>query len=366
MRDNRDLVWHGLAHPGRPGTGGVAAPALGTNLEAWVDVKSRVHGERLHSEDDFRTAVTAAAEVAASHAPDAPRARVAAACAAAESELRAVDALFSAGCDGPPVCAALTRARHAVADLGVALHGEGAAAKDEREASRFAALDAQFSDIEIAAHMPSSQPQPWPTRQTLHRARHRLVERLEALRREASPRLARRRSRRELTALAVLAAALGAGVAFAIRPPVWRVQYFPSTRLVDPVASDLTLDVGGNWGEGSPHDGVPRDNFASRWESCMVLQRPVEIDFRLESDDGSRLAVDDTVVIEQWREQRSTTVVAHVHLAAGTHSLRVEHFEKGGLASLSLRAQFDDRGGFRLLPRSLLRAPRPGPVPCPL
>jgi len=297
-------------------------------------------------------------------APHAAGARVASACAAAEAELRAVDALLSAGCDGPPVCSALARASHAIGDLDAALHERTEGSPGEPDSPDAGALDVDFSSIATAARLPLPEPDLWPPRRVLYRARHELAARFELLRREMSPKPRGRRWRRVLVALAILAPALAVGASLATRPPVWRVEYFRTSRLVDPVASDLTLDIGGSWGDGPPHEGVPSDDFSARWETCMVLERPVDIDFRLESDDGSRLLIDDKVVIDQWKEQAASTATAQAHLTAGTHALRVEHFERRGVAELSLRARFDGRGGFGPLPRRLLRAPRPPPAGC--
>jgi len=326
----------------------------------------RAGGQIPFGANDSRTAAAWPGRRPTCSALDVVRAKDASACGAAEAELRAVDALLSAGCDGPPVCSALVRACHAVGNLDAALHAGAEGLAGDPNSSGIGALHVDFSRIETAARLPYPEPDRWPSRRVLYRARHELARRLELLRREALHKHARRRSRGALVALAVVALGLAVGAALAMRPPVWRVEYFRTPRLVDPVASDLTLDVGGDWGEGPPHDGVPSNDFSSRWETCMVLERPVDIDFRLESDDGSRLLIDDKVIIDQWKEQSASTATARAHLTAGTHALRVEHFELGGIAELSLRARFDGHGGFGPLPRTLLHAPGPAPASgCP-
>src|ERR1019366_3170635 len=162
-------------------------------------------------------------------------------------------------------------------------------------------------------------------------------------------------------ALAVVVAIGGAAVVH--RRPVWRVVYFRTTLLAEPVASDLSANLGDNWGYGSPHRDVPSDGFSARWETCMVLDRPHAFEFVLGSDDGARLFVDDQMLVGQWKNQEYTEQSASVELGAGKHGMRVEHFDSGGPAELTLRARIDGKGPPRPLPRSFLRAPGHGAGP---
>jgi hypothetical protein len=294
---------------------------------------------------------------------------------AAEGELRALDAILASTEGGPPACSALLRTWYALAvvdasrrrssvpsyaDFLEALGQEDVAGAWVGEHSLDVAGRRELV-LAISPLLPRSE---WPNDRDVLRQRNALVSWWHQLRGQMRERHPRRLSWGIALAACFVAAVLSVGVAMAIRPPVWRVQFFRTPNLIDPVASDLTVDIGGHWGLGSPHYAVPEDNFSSRWESCMVLDRPHNVVFRLGSDDGSRLAIDGKSVIDQWRGQPYTEQTATVLMAAGVHYVRVEHFELTGTADLSLRARFEGNPTFRALPRTMLRAPRPGPTPC--
>jgi hypothetical protein len=292
-------------------------------------------------------------------------------------ELRALDALLACTGGGPPVCASLLRAWHAVALLDAALHDRPASSHAEfleRLASGdlgatpgggARALDAVDPDgvvASIALPRPAHVAPPHAT--VLQRQRDALAAWCRDLEAQVDARHRRPVSRRALAAVGVAAVLLVVAIALAWRPPVWRVEYYRTESLVDPIASDFTRSVGGHWGTGSPHAGVPEDGFSSRWETCLVLGRPTDIVFRLGSDDGSRLAIDEHPIIDQWRPQPYSEQTAEVSLAAGVHSVRVEHFDASGDADLVLLAQVDRRGAFGALPRALLHAPRGRSTAC--
>jgi hypothetical protein len=299
---------------------------------------------------------------------------------AAQGELRALDAILASTDGGPPAASALLRAWYALAVLDAALGQSSVPSYADflealgREDAGTAWVGEHSLDVAgrralvVAISRPALPRREWPSDRDVLRQRNALVSWWLELQGQVRERHLRRpswRTRWRIVLAACFAVAvLSVGMALALRPPVWRVQFFRTPNLVDPVASDLTVDIGGHWGLGSPHYAVPEDDFSSRWESCMVLDRPHDVVFRLGSDDGSRLAIDGRNVIDQWKGQPYTEQMASVRLAAGVHYVRVEHFELTGTADLSLRARFEGDPAFRAVPRTMLRAPRPGPTPC--
>jgi hypothetical protein len=295
--------------------------------------------------------------------------------AAAGRELRALDALLaSSDGSGPPVCSSLLRAWYEVASLAWALGRdekldyrdfiEGVERGDPLAGpvGELVAADRLVRRVIEAGAFPPSSADEWPARRAVLRYRRALVRWWAHLEKQVRSRGGPDRRRRAATAVVLLALPLAALLLH--RPPVWRVVYFRTTRLVDPVASDLTASLGGNWGVGSPHRDVPSDGFSARWETCLVLDRPHAFEFVLGSDDGSRLVIDDQTVVDQWNDQSYTEKTGSVTLGAGSHRVRVEHFDSGGNADLSLSARIDGKGAARPLPRSLLRAPGQRDAPC--
>jgi hypothetical protein len=58
--------------------------------------------------------------------------------------------------------------------------------------------------------------------------------------------------------------------------------------------------------------------------------------FRLGSDDGSRLWVGETLVVDQWQDQDYTQRTGSIWLPAGWHTVRVQYYQRGGNARVSL------------------------------
>jgi glucose/arabinose dehydrogenase len=90
-----------------------------------------------------------------------------------------------------------------------------------------------------------------------------------------------------------------------------------------------------NWGSGGPDTGVGTDNFSARWTGNFDFPAG-EQTFTATSDDGVRLWVDDALLIDGWRDQGPTTYTATKALASGVHSVRVEYYERGAGALISV------------------------------
>ena len=96
-----------------------------------------------------------------------------------------------------------------------------------------------------------------------------------------------------------------------------------------------------NWADKSPAAAVPVDNFSAVFSMTHVFAAGT-YQWTVNSDDGFQLLVDGVVVpgLDGWIEQSadSKTYTGHVTLTAGTHTITVRYFEKGGLASLKVSA----------------------------
>ncbi|MFD3533299.1 lectin [Streptomyces sp. NPDC058664] len=76
--------------------------------------------------------------------------------------------------------------------------------------------------------------------------------------------------------------------------------------------------------------------------------------FRLTSDDGSRLWIDDQLVIDHGGLHGADPKDATIDLTAGHHSLRIEHFERDGGQQLTLAWKPPGASGFAVVPNSAL------------
>jgi hypothetical protein len=91
-----------------------------------------------------------------------------------------------------------------------------------------------------------------------------------------------------------------------------------------------------DWGGGGPGNGVPNDNFSVRWTGTFGFDS-AEYRFILTGDDGIRLDVDGSRLIDAWRDQAPTEYAGTRFLSGGNHQLRMEFYENGGGAVARLR-----------------------------
>jgi hypothetical protein len=76
--------------------------------------------------------------------------------------------------------------------------------------------------------------------------------------------------------------------------------------------------------------------------------------FRLTSDDGSRLFIDNSMVINHDGLHGPTSMEGTVTLTAGYHALRIEHFERAGGQQLTLEWRTPGSSSFAIVPNSAL------------
>ena len=125
----------------------------------------------------------------------------------------------------------------------------------------------------------------------------------------------------------------------AIPPDHWTAEYFANAALALPAVR--TEDEGAGflqhaWGYGSPA-GLPPNDFSARYTRTITLTAPGRYRFFVLTDDGARLWVDGTLVIDAWRGMAEPTIFTTVQdLGAGSHTLRFEWFNGDGPATARL------------------------------
>jgi LysM repeat protein len=119
-------------------------------------------------------------------------------------------------------------------------------------------------------------------------------------------------------------------------PGRWLGVYYNNATLSGPaIFARDDADLNFNWGTGGPGNGVPEDNFSVVWTREGYWQAG-NYRFLLTVDDGARVYVDNTLVLDVWRVQPATNYFADVNIPAGNHTIRVEYFEAGDVASIAL------------------------------
>ena len=104
----------------------------------------------------------------------------------------------------------------------------------------------------------------------------------------------------------------------------------------DVTRDDAAIDF--DWGQGSPDPRISKDWFSVRWTRNLWLDTGVWR-FTMTTDDGVRLWVDNTLVIDEWHDQPAMTYIADAALGAGYHIIRMEYYDSLGWAVARLSYQ---------------------------
>ncbi len=148
-----------------------------------------------------------------------------------------------------------------------------------------------------------------------------------------------------------------AGVGFAFTPAApcntiqWSAQYFPNATLAGaPTPARCETGLHHDFGTGGPDvAGIGSDGFSARWTRVdHFAAGPITITAL--ADDGLRVYVDGTRVIDGWNDQGPTAFTATPTLTAGAHTIVAEYYE--GTGGAQIRVDYTGGGD-------------PGPLPPP-
>ncbi len=114
----------------------------------------------------------------------------------------------------------------------------------------------------------------------------------------------------------------------------WQGEYFGNSSLSGaPTFTRWDSAVDFDWGAGSPDTRLAADGFSVRWTRTVSFPTGGSYVFYARTDDGVRVWVDNSLVIDRWVDQPATTVSGTANVSAGNHDVKVEYYENGGYAS---------------------------------
>jgi alpha-L-rhamnosidase len=86
----------------------------------------------------------------------------------------------------------------------------------------------------------------------------------------------------------------------------------------------------------------PKRNFALQFKTFIQIDKVGEYDFFISSNDGSKLYIDQKLVVDNDGEHASKQLSGSVYLTEGKHELCVEYFQSGGTKVLLLSYSSDN------------------------
>ena len=132
-------------------------------------------------------------------------------------------------------------------------------------------------------------------------------------------------------------------------PPPWRATYYEGASergaqraTQNDLAGARQLDK--TWGDNSPLPGIlPADGWNGRWVGQFAFSGGSYY-FRARADDGVRVYLNDTLVINGWNDGPHDLSNAFRNIGPGTHTVTVDYYDRYGYAYLQVFWYIDQYG----------------------
>jgi len=118
--------------------------------------------------------------------------------------------------------------------------------------------------------------------------------------------------------------------------PSWMGDYYTNPNLTGtPTFSRCDAALNFDWSTASPDPAMATWGYSVRWTSTPTFAAG-NYRFTVTADDGVRVLLDGTAIIDQWHTENATTYNVMQPLTAGSHKIVVEYFNNTGAAIAKL------------------------------
>ncbi len=104
-------------------------------------------------------------------------------------------------------------------------------------------------------------------------------------------------------------------------------DYYNGINFEKLILSKIDPDINFIWGWGSPNDLINDDYFSIRWSGWINIREHGSYNFITENDDGVRLFIDGTNIIDDWSYHAPKINTGIIELQPGWHTILIEYFE---------------------------------------
>jgi YVTN family beta-propeller protein len=138
-----------------------------------------------------------------------------------------------------------------------------------------------------------------------------------------------------------------------------RGQYFNNVTLAGTPVLTRTEAVNFNWGTTRPATEVTADNYSVRWTGTVEASASGNFRFQTNSDDGVRVWINGTQVINNWTNHSATlNSTGNIALTANQrYTITVEYYERTGSAVMQLRWRLPGTTTYVAVPANRLYTP---------
>lgn len=138
---------------------------------------------------------------------------------------------------------------------------------------------------------------------------------------------------------------LGSGILNLTTPQLGLVgeyfsQRYPSgiPTVVTPAVATVDSQVNFNWGNSGPGYGLAANDFSARWTGYVIPTQTGSYRFYVAADDGVKLWVGGTQLINAWVDSSTEYSSSTVSLQAGvSYAIRLDYYDNTGTANASLK-----------------------------
>ncbi|MCZ4694443.1 choice-of-anchor L domain-containing protein [Ancylomarina euxinus] len=114
-------------------------------------------------------------------------------------------------------------------------------------------------------------------------------------------------------------------------------EYYQGMDFQNLIYSESVTKINSSWGTGSPNTALlGNDYFSIRYSGDFVVPKTGDYTFYTTSDDGVRLIIDGSNVINNWTNHAPTSNSGTVNLNKGLHTITLEYYENTGGAVVEL------------------------------
>ena len=115
-------------------------------------------------------------------------------------------------------------------------------------------------------------------------------------------------------------------------------DYFAGQNFEKKVATRVDSKIEFDWGLASPFEGLSSDHFSVRWTGKIMPQYSGEYTFGIASDDGTRLWIDNKLLVDDWTQHATEYRFAKMKLEANKkYDIKLEYLEVIGQSNVMLK-----------------------------
>ena len=115
-----------------------------------------------------------------------------------------------------------------------------------------------------------------------------------------------------------------------------RTEIFGDEELKTSILKRIDPQIAWNWGVEPPAPNVPADHFSVRWSGWIKPPSPGWYRLKIWSDDGCRLALDDTTLIDDWEWGAGRGGVVEIQFTDLPRNIKVEMKDSVGIGAATL------------------------------